>query len=78
MLRFLSAPLQVVMNVLKGWMRMHGFVCLGNSILSIGSEVIVLCVLSCGDLREFVVVETLGHHRIETYISGMVAACLGN
>jgi len=56
-------------------------VCLGGQlILSIGSEVIVLCVLSYGNLSlgEFVVVETLGCHGIEMYISGMVATCLGN
>jgi len=28
-------------------------ICVGNYILSIGSEVIVWCVLSCGDLIEF-------------------------
>jgi len=59
----------------------QGFVCLGgNYILSIGSEVIVLCALSCGklSLREYVVAGTLSHHGIKMYISGMVAACLEN
>jgi len=38
------------------------YVQVGNSILSIGSEVIVLCVLSCGDLssRENVVAGDTG------------------
>jgi len=49
MLRFLSAHLQVVMNIFKRWM-CTGLCLVGNYILSIGSEVIVLCVLSCGNL----------------------------
>jgi len=40
----------------------------------------VLCALSCGELslREYVVAGTLSCHGIGMYISGMVAACLGN
>jgi len=48
------------MNIFKGWMCTGLCVSrLANYILSIGSEVIVLCVLSCGNLssREYV---TLG------------------
>jgi len=62
MLRFLSAHLQVVMNILKGWM------CTGlsmsrwaNYILSIGPEIIVLCVLSRGNLIEFIECVVTGH-----------------
>jgi len=46
--------LQVVMTILKGWV-CTGF-CISrwsNYILPIGSEDIVWCVLSCGDLIEF-------------------------
>jgi len=44
----------------------------GNDILPIGSEVILLCVLSCGELslRECVAAGTLSCHRIEMSISG--------
>jgi len=53
---------------------------MGNYILSIRSEVIVLCALSCGDfsLREFVAAGTLSCYGIRMYISAMVAACFGN
>jgi len=44
----------------------------GNYILSVGSEVIVLCVPSCGELSlgECVAAETLGHHRVGMCASG--------
>jgi len=54
MLRFLPAHLQVVMNVIKGWMCTWLFMSRwGNYILSFGSEVIVLRALSYVDLIEF-------------------------
>jgi len=50
----LCTKIQVVMNIFKGWV-CTGFVLSrwANYILSIGSEVIVWCVLSCSDLIEF-------------------------
>lgn len=87
MLRFLSARLQVVRNILKGWM-CTGFcvslsqlylISVGNYILSTGSEVVVLCVLSCGDLIEFKWwLDTLGLHGIGMCMSGMATTCLGD
>jgi len=59
MLRFLSAYLQGVRNILKGWMYTGLFMSRWAmfSILSILLEVMVLCVLSYGDLssRAYVV-----------------------
>jgi len=50
MLRFCSVYLQVVINVLKGWMVLD-FVCLsGQLYLTNWSKVIVLCVLLCDSL----------------------------
>jgi len=56
------------------------YVEVGNYILSIGSEVIGLCVLSCSDLsiRECGEAGTLSRRGIRMDISAMVAACLGN
>jgi len=73
-LRFHSVYLQVVMNVLKGWMCTG--LCMSRwAIISIGSEVIVLCVLSCGELslRECVAAGTLGLHGVGMCVSGKIS-----
>lgn len=53
-----------------------------NYILSVGSEVIVWCVLSCGDLIEFKRQCSGGMHqacyRIGMCMPGMVTICQGN
>jgi len=75
MLRFCSVYLQVVINVLKGWMVLS-FVCLGGQLYLINwAKSIVLCVLSCRDLS---VMEcgaaSLDHHRVGMCASGKISS----
>ena len=78
-LRFLSVYLQVVINVLKGWMVL-GFVCLGEQLYLINwvKGYCVMCSFMC---RFSCVMECgaagLGHHGVGMCVSG-TETCLEN